>query len=134
MVYFLLFFLFFLIVVSFCRKAYRENKNSLDYHSMSMHYYSLALQHWREHRNPNECLRVSAMYRLKRFQESDIKKVEISCVAGCANCNKAKKIYSIKEALKSTPIPNISCKFNLHNEGLVNGIGFCRCIYIPIIS
>jgi len=57
---------------------------------------------------------------------------EVELMSGeCPSCQELKdKVYTINDALKQMPVPNMSCTFILTDKNR----GFCRCMYLPSLK
>ena len=71
---------------------------------------------------------------LRRYQKSEVNQVKISAIGDSCPACKAQnmKVYLIEDALEKMPIPCKDCTFDLHGEHAP--VGWCRCIYMPIIE
>lgn len=67
------------------------------------------------------------------YKKSGLDKVEIiGSDNGCAECARLKgKVITVREALKTMPLPHKDCTFNLTDS---NKYSWCRCCYAPAID
>jgi hypothetical protein len=94
---------------------------------MKMLYFEQALFLKDEGKNPFKVLQESKRCELRGYQSFGVKKVQI--LSSGSSCDKCKtlngKIFTIKEALETMPIPIDNCD-NLYR--------YCRCVYLPIVN
>lgn len=90
-------------------------------------FYQMALFAEEEGKDFLPFLQKARRYELLKYQDRKIQKVRILTGGACDECEKqADKVLTVKEALKTMPLPCKACTFTLTN----NIPGFCRCSYI----
>lgn len=108
----------------------RVAKEADDLHRRKMAHHFLAIERSREGKDFLTHLKEAARCELLRYQQQNIKKVEILTAGSgnsCTECEKqSRKIYPLEQALKEMPLPCPSCT----HTGLGDVKGFCRCTYV----
>ncbi|HHT11188.1 MAG TPA: hypothetical protein GX009_12855 [Candidatus Atribacteria bacterium] len=104
------------------------------FNELTMLYFQKALFLYDEGRKQYfKMLQVSKVFKLKNYKNDGIEMVQISTCQdnSCESCSKLEgKIYSIDEALKEMPIPNINCEYDWNDVGT----GWCRCDWLPVLD
>jgi len=108
----------------------RVAKEADDLHRRKMAHHFLAIEKSRGGKDFLIHLKEAARCELLRYQQQNVKKVEILTAGSgnsCSECEKqSRKIYPIEQALKEMPLPCPSCT----HAGLGDVPGFCRCTYV----
>jgi len=111
--------------------SYIKQKNFGGMHQL---YYEMAIFTQKEGRDCFQLLQESSRCYLLDAKSRELEKVEISTAGegnSCSHCQKLNgKVFTIEEALRDMPIPVKECM----TEVFVDGKGFCRCIYSPVID
>ncbi len=106
-----------------------------DFQGLKARYYDMALFVGREGHDPTYLLRAAHQAELQGYlQLSVVRRVSVLTCGpddACAACLELEgKEFSIEEALRLMPIPCPACTTDV----VGTGIGFCRCLYSPIID
>lgn len=109
-----------------------ETMKQNNFQKLSGIYYSMALFLDEEDKSPNEMLTQNHRMQLLYYQNEDlISGVEI-LAQGCENCKSQNgRVFSIKEAIENTPLPNKACTFKFSKQ---SKYCFCRCCYLPKLT
>jgi hypothetical protein len=95
-----------------------------DWQNMRMLYWQQARLLFESGQDFFSLLQESAKCELRRYQATNVHKVEILTTGACSKCQSLQgKIFTVKEALETMPIPVKDCE-NV----------FCRCTYLPVIE
>lgn len=114
------------IIWDLLNKKTMELAKNKDFNGLKMLYYQMALFLNEKGKNFFHVLQQSRKMELESLRIMGIKKVIIISSDGCSSCKELNdKILTIKEALKTMPIPNKNCSYKLYN----GKSGFCRCMY-----
>jgi hypothetical protein len=104
-----------------------------DLHTLSMIYYAMALFSNKEGKDSFTLLQQSAKMKLMDYKQRGVKKVKILTGGeeSCEVCRRLEnKVFTIKEALETMPIPQKECTHKLYDKKR----GFCKCEYAPNIK
>lgn len=95
-------------------------------------YFNMGLFLLWEGRDPFRCLQQAATAELHSFQQSGVVgRVEI-IGGGCPSCAKLQgKKLTIKDALRTMPIPCPDCKFRFNEN---DKCPWCRCTYVAVLD
>ena len=104
-----------------------------DYHCLKMTYFDMALFLHESGQDFFKELQQSAKMDLMGYMEGGVEKVEIRMSTdSCDTCKQSDdNTYTIKEALKTMPIPCKECTHQIRVDGKP---GWCRCTYVPVIE
>jgi hypothetical protein len=95
-----------------------------DWQNMKMLYWQQARLLFESGQDFFRLLQESAKCELRRYQATNVHKVEILATGACSACQSLRgEIFTVKEALETMPIPFEDCEN-----------GFCRCGYLPVIE
>lgn len=81
-----------------------------------------------EIKKASDSLNTSNINNLLQYKQTGaVSKVEIlSSDNSCESCQSQNgKIYTVEEAIKTRPLPCKECN---------NKMGYCRCVYVPVVD
>lgn len=102
--------------------------------AMEQVYCAMAQFLQREGKDCFHLLQEASKCRLRGYKEQGIKEVEILTAGEGNACKECQRLngnkFTIETALTTMPIPVKECS----TEVFVDGKGFCRCLYLPVVD
>lgn len=120
-------------VWSLFHEALDDSMKSGDLPELKMLYFEMALFLYQEGRQFFHLLEQSRKMELTGYEEWG-RPMQVEILAGRDSCESCKaqnsRILTVDEALKTMPLPNRSCTYELERGKR----GWCRCVYLPVVG